>query len=55
MKEIIYLLKGRLFLEWTVAICSLQQAAPKEGKRYFEIKANGSFMLDVSSFQVALL
>ncbi|WP_225197339.1 class I SAM-dependent methyltransferase [Gluconobacter oxydans] len=38
--------------ERVVAIRSLQQAAPEDVKRYFGIEADGSFMIDVSSFQV---
>ncbi|WP_215747835.1 class I SAM-dependent methyltransferase [Gluconobacter sp. P1C6_b] len=38
--------------ERVVAIRSLQQAAPEEVKRYFGIEADGSFMIDASSFQV---
>lgn len=37
------------------AIRSLQQAAPDDVTRYFGIEADGSFMIDVSSFQVAPL
>jgi ubiquinone/menaquinone biosynthesis C-methylase UbiE len=41
--------------ELVVAIRSLQQAAPEEVKCYFGIEADGSFTIDVSSFQVAPL
>lgn len=43
--------RGRL-PEPVVTICSLQQATSEEVKCYSTIRANGSFMLDVSSFQV---
>ena len=42
-------------IEQTVAIRSLQQAASEAVKRYFEIEADGSFMIDVGSFQVTPL
>ncbi|MCW4589096.1 methyltransferase domain-containing protein [Gluconacetobacter entanii] len=42
-------------IEQAVAIRSLQQTAPEAVKRYFEIEADGSFMIDVGSFQVAPL
>ncbi|GFE93821.1 class I SAM-dependent methyltransferase [Acetobacter persici] len=41
--------------ERVAAIRSLQQAAPDDITRYFGIEADGSFMIDVSSFQVAPL
>lgn len=41
--------------ERIAAIRSLQQAAPDDVTRYFGIEADGSFMIDVSSFQVAPL
>ncbi|WP_395371258.1 class I SAM-dependent methyltransferase [Komagataeibacter diospyri] len=41
--------------ERVMAIRSLQQAAPEEVKHYFGIEADGSFMIDVGSFQVAPL
>lgn len=41
--------------ERVAAIRSLQQAAPDEVMRYFGIEADGSFTIDVSSFQVAPL
>ncbi|AQS92083.1 SAM-dependent methyltransferase [Gluconobacter albidus] len=37
--------------ERVAAIRSLQQAAPDDVTRYFGIEADGSFMIDVSSFQ----
>lgn len=37
--------------ERIAAIRSLQQAAPDDVTRYFGIEADGSFMIDVSSFQ----
>lgn len=41
--------------ERVAAIRSLQQAAPDDVVRYFGIEADGSFMIDVSSFQVTPL
>lgn len=41
--------------ERVAAIRSLQQAAPDDITCYFGIEADGSFMIDVSSFQVAPL
>lgn len=41
--------------ERVAAIRSLQQAAPDDVTRYFGIEADGSFMIDVSSFQMAPL
>ncbi len=41
--------------ERVAAIRSLQQAAPDDVVCYFGIEADGSFMIDVSSFQVTLL
>lgn len=41
--------------ERVTAIRSLLQAAPDDVTRYFGIEADGSFMIDVSSFQVAPL
>ena len=43
--------RGRL-PESVVTICSLQQATSEEVKCYSTTGANGSFMFDVSSFQV---
>lgn len=43
---------SRMPPESVVTICSLQQATSEEVKCYSTIGANGSFMLDVSSFQV---
>ncbi|EFG83745.1 hypothetical protein [Novacetimonas hansenii] len=41
-------------MHWQVAaIRSLQQAAPDYVMRYFGIEVDGSFIIDVSSFQVA--
>ncbi|WP_342629760.1 methyltransferase domain-containing protein [Nguyenibacter vanlangensis] len=39
--------------ECVAAIRSLQHAAPNDVVRHFGIEADGSFMIDVSSFQVA--
>lgn len=41
--------------ERVVAIRSLQQAAPDDVVRHFGIETDGSFMIDVSSFQVTPL
>lgn len=41
--------------ERVTAISSLQQAAPEDVTRFFEIKEDGSFMIDVGSFQVVAL
>ncbi|WP_019092569.1 class I SAM-dependent methyltransferase [Komagataeibacter europaeus] len=47
--------RTKALIEQTVAIRSLQQTAPEAVKRYFEIEADGSFMIDVGSFQVTPL
>lgn len=41
--------------EQVAVIRSLQQAAPDDATRHFGIEANGSFTIDVSSFQTAPL